>query len=300
MTRRPKRPERDLTQLLGRSADLVKDVPAGAQVLPVANLRPWAEQPRRAFAQEGLDDLAASLRAQGVLQPLLVRPVEGGFEIIAGERRWRAAQLAGLSEVPVLVRELTDEQAMIAALTENLQREDLNLYEEVTGTVRLLALALDADFDATRSRLYAAARDGGEDVEVIEAAFARAGLGNWRSFTSNKLRILNWPTTVLQAMQEDGLPYTLAGVVAGARPEHQAQLLDLARTGASIRDLKARLAELEARPSRLLVDEARAARIGRKVGSVKWLRTLNDQEQRELSKWLARMPDAVKKALGET
>ncbi|ASN82931.1 ParB/RepB/Spo0J family partition protein [Deinococcus ficus] len=300
MTRRQKRPERDLTQLLGRSAELVKDAPAGVQTLPVGSLRPWAQQPRRAFAQQGLDDLAASLRAQGVLQPLLVRPVDGGHEIVAGERRWRAAQLAGLTDVPVHVRELTDEQAMIAALTENLQREDLNLYEEVSGTVHLLALALGADFDATRQRLYAAAREGGADVEVIETVFARAGLGNWRSFTSNKLRILNWPAVVLQAMQEDALPYTLAGVVAGARPEHQAELLTLAREGASIRDLKARLAALEDKPSRLLVDEARAARIGRKVGSVKWLRTLNDQEQRELNKWLARMPDAVKKALGES
>lgn len=100
----------------------------------VRNLRPNPNQPRKIFDEEALEELAASIRTQGVLQPLLVRPIAGtdpqAYEIVAGERRWRASQKAGLREVPVLVRDLSDQETMAVALIENLQREDLNPMEE--------------------------------------------------------------------------------------------------------------------------------------------------------------------------
>ena len=106
--------------------------PSEVTQIPLSALFPNPSQPRRHFDKEALEELAASIRAQGIIQPLLVRPKSNSdnYEIVAGERRWRAAKLAGLGQVPVLVRNLSDEEVMAAALIENLQREDLNPIEE--------------------------------------------------------------------------------------------------------------------------------------------------------------------------
>jgi len=107
--------------------------------LPVTALQPGKYQPRTQMDKESLDELAASIRAQGLMQPILVRPVaQDRYEIIAGERRWRAAQLAGLAEVPTLIRDIPDENALAMALIENIQRENLNPLEEALGLQRLV------------------------------------------------------------------------------------------------------------------------------------------------------------------
>lgn len=109
----------------------------GVQTLPLRDILPNPNQPRRTFEEKALEELAASIRSQGLLQPILVRPLEEGapgkYEIIAGERRWRASELAGLREVPALVRHFTAQETLTAALIENLQREDLNPLEEAIG-----------------------------------------------------------------------------------------------------------------------------------------------------------------------
>lgn len=130
---------------LGRGlAALIGDVggegqierPRGQRKLPVGSLRPNARNPRRTFSADELDELASSLRERGIIQPIMVRPVRGvadGYEIIAGERRWRAAQRAGLHEVPVVIVEATDAEALQLAIIENVQRADLNPLEEADG-----------------------------------------------------------------------------------------------------------------------------------------------------------------------
>ncbi len=133
---------------LGRGLDALlsgSDKPQGDEQrnLPVERLRPGKYQPRTQMDQESLAELAASIKAQGIMQPILVRAVDATpgaerYEIVAGERRWRAAQLAGLSEVPVLVRSIPDEQALAMALIENIQRENLNPLEEALGLQRLI------------------------------------------------------------------------------------------------------------------------------------------------------------------
>lgn len=129
---------------LGRGLDALlagDDGKAGEmlQQLAVGQLQPGKYQPRTHMDPESLQQLADSIRAQGVMQPVLVRPVAGGrYEIIAGERRWRASQLAGLSEIPALVREIPDEAALAMALIENIQRENLNPLEEALGIQRLV------------------------------------------------------------------------------------------------------------------------------------------------------------------
>ncbi|WP_294949869.1 ParB/RepB/Spo0J family partition protein [Sulfurivirga sp.] len=149
------------------------------ETLPVDQLQPGRYQPRRQFDQLALDTLADSIRTQGVVQPIVVRPVETGYEIIAGERRWRAAQQAGLKEVPVIVRQADDQQTLALALIENLQREDLNPIEQAQGLARLID-----EFALTHEQLAEA-------------------VGLSRSQVSNLLRLLNLPAEV-QAWVHDG------------------------------------------------------------------------------------------------
>ncbi len=153
--------------------------------LPIAALTPGQGQPRRHFDETALDELAASIRSQGVIQPILVRPCHTEtttiYEIVAGERRWRAAQRAGLTEVPVHVREMSDEDALTAALIENLQREDLNPLEEAQAIQSL------------RERL-----------PLSQEELAQR-LGKSRSAIANTLRLLQLPEPMREALREGTL-----------------------------------------------------------------------------------------------
>ena len=107
---------------------------AGFVSVNINDIEPNREQPRKTFDEEALSELAASIGEHGIIQPLVVRPIaDGGYQLIAGERRWRAARIAGLNEVPVVIREITDSELLELALVENLQREDLNPIEEAQG-----------------------------------------------------------------------------------------------------------------------------------------------------------------------
>lgn len=150
--------------------------------LPIEKLKANPNQPRRYFAPDVLEELAASIREKGILQPLIVRPVAGGdYEIVAGERRWRAAQMAQLHEVPVLVRELDDTEVLEIAIIENIQRADLNAVEEAMGYRQLMD------------------RFGHTQEKLAEA------LGKSRSHIANLLRLLNLPEDVRQMVQEGKL-----------------------------------------------------------------------------------------------
>jgi len=135
---RPKGLGRGLDALLGGD----DEAPSGERLseLPLTALTPGRYQPRTQMAPEAIADLAESIKSQGVIQPVLVRPIsEGRYEIIAGERRWRAAKLAGLASIPVVIRQVGDDMALAMALIENIQREDLNPIEEAQGIQRLIA-----------------------------------------------------------------------------------------------------------------------------------------------------------------
>lgn len=170
---------RGLDALLGGSgAAMTTATPADIQRLPLTAIRPNPHQPRRAFDAKALEDLAASIRERGVLQPILVRPLPGkdeAYELIAGERRWRAAKQAGLAVIPALVRELSDEDSLAIALVENLQREDLNPMEEALGYRELM------------ERFQVSQEEVGQRV------------GKSRSAVANTLRLLHLP----QAAQDD-------------------------------------------------------------------------------------------------
>lgn len=139
--KRPSGLGRGLSALLGETA---AEQPlsggsrvAGVQTIPVSQIRPHPGQPRRRFAEEALEELAISIAARGVIQPIVVRPHDGGYQIVAGERRWRAAQRAHLHEIPAIVRDFTEAETLEVALVENIQRQDLNAIEEAEAYHRL-------------------------------------------------------------------------------------------------------------------------------------------------------------------
>ena len=152
------------------------------QNLKISFLQPGKYQPRTSMDKASLAELADSIKAQGVMQPILVRQVSGGhYEIIAGERRWRAAQMAGFQEVPALIREVADEAALAMSLIENIQRENLNPLEEALGIQRLI-----------------------KEFGMTHQAAGRA-LGNSRSSISNLLRLLSLPESVKKLMMQGKL-----------------------------------------------------------------------------------------------
>ncbi len=232
-----------------RLSGLVSGVEALSQpastTLPVSALQAGTFQPRVHFAHDALEDLARSIREQGVLQPLLVRPRTGGrYEIVAGERRWRAAGLAGLTEVPVLIRELDDSQARLAAAVENLQRENLNLIEEVRARLQVAAAALGVPEAEAVARMFALDRVPEADPEAVarlDTTFGALGRESWRSFIRNRAAVLNLPEDV-QAAVRAGLDYRKALVVGRlADADVRTELLTAAKAGATVQELRAQV-----------------------------------------------------------
>ena len=194
-----------------------------------------ATQPRRYFDPQAMQSLVESVKSEGILQPLLVRPVDEKYEVVAGERRYRAAIESGLTEVPVTVREMTDDQAVQYALVENLQREDLNPVEETEGILSLLAFRLECDLEEVTSKLYRMENEakgkvtrnvsGKEETEAIEQVFTSLGRMNWQSFVRTRLPLLKLPTDILEALRAGRLEYTKAKAIAQVKDEDERQRL---------------------------------------------------------------------------
>lgn len=177
---------RGLSALMSDVAETEAVVSAGPSAaerkIPIEQISPNPDQPRKRFSDDDLDDLTASIREKGVIQPLIVRKVaDGRFEIVAGERRWRAAQRAQLHELPVVVREFTDVEVLEVAIIENIQRADLNPVEEAAGYRQLMD------------------RFGHTQEKMAEA------LGKSRSHIANLLRLLNLPEAVLEMVRQGSL-----------------------------------------------------------------------------------------------
>jgi len=172
---------RGLASLIGEPVQGQASLPPEGEqrLVPTAELRAGRLNPRKDFRDEELAELAESIRSKGLVQPIIVRPVAGGYEIVAGERRWRAAQKAGLHTVPVIARDLNDKEVLELAIIENVQRADLNAIEEATGYRDLVER-----FSYSQEQLS----------EII---------GKSRSHVANTLRLLKLPETV-QAMVQDG------------------------------------------------------------------------------------------------
>lgn len=269
--------------------------------LPISNIQTGAaHQPRRRAQEANLETLSASIREHGVLQPLLVRSTPTGYELVAGERRLRAAVLAGLSEVPVLIRDLNDHEALEAALIENLQREGLEIIDEVDSTLSLVANRLQIPREDARDRLLEHLRrpERTDGLVELDALFLQLGRGSWRSFAKNKLRILNWPEAVLAAMRDQGLPYTIAGVIAAAPSQHQSALLTFALKPATKLEVRAEAQRLSP-PKARSIDRQLSEQLAKRLSSQRWLTALDKEDQKALAGWLKKMPDRIRQALEE-
>jgi ParB family chromosome partitioning protein len=205
---------RGLDALLGTDEARPRDA---LLTLPVARIRPGKYQPRTKMDQEALAELAASIRSQGLMQPLLVRAVDRDrYELIAGERRWRAAQMAGLDEVPALVREVSDEAALAMSLIENIQRENLNPMEEATGVQRLVD-----EFKMTHEQ-------------------AADAVGRSRSATTNLLRLLRLAKPVQEMVMEGALEMGHARALLALDSARQIEVgRRVAAKGLSVRETEA-------------------------------------------------------------
>lgn len=213
---------RGLDALLSGSAD---DAMAeeSLQSIETSKLQPGKYQPRTNMDQVALTELAESIKAQGVMQPILVRPVdEGRYEIIAGERRWRAAQLAGLNEVPALIRKVADESALAMSLIENIQRENLNPLEEAMGIQRLII-----EFGMTHQT-------------------AGEALGNSRSTISNLLRLLNLSAPVQELMMQGKIDMGHGRALLSLVPAQQIKLANvIAQKQLSVRETERLVNQIE-------------------------------------------------------
>lgn len=225
---------RGLDALLGSASVSAEDSPValerpgsdgGLQYLALDKIQRGIYQPRRDMDADALEDLASSIRAQGVIQPIVVRPVDmGRFEIIAGERRWRASQLAGLKEIPVIIREVPDEAAIAMALIENIQREDLNPIEEATALQRLM-----------------------DEFELTQQKVAEA-VGKSRTTVTNLLRLIKLTPEVKRMLEYGDLEMGHARALL-ALTDHDRQVAagkEVVGKGLSVRQTEALVKKIQA------------------------------------------------------
>lgn len=181
----------------------------------LSDIEPNREQPRKSFDDESINELAASIKERGLLQPIVVKPMANGtYKIIAGERRWRACRIAGLVTVPVVVKNLAEQEVMEVALIENLQRENLNPVEEALGYKSLIT-----NFDLTQEQVA-------------------ARVNKSRTAVTNALRLLNLTSEELELLKTGSITSGHARALLGAEGEARKKMLEAAINGASVRELE--------------------------------------------------------------
>jgi ParB family transcriptional regulator, chromosome partitioning protein len=212
------------------------------------------KQPRKYFDPQKMEQLIASVKANGILEPLLVRPrYEGRFELVAGERRFRAAQALNLSTIPVAVKDLNDIEVIEVALVENLQREDLNPVEEIEAILEILSLKLNisiADVTSLFTRMVNEHQGkvtsnvtGNSDIQDLLVSL---GITNWLSFATNRLPLLKLPEIVLESLRRGEIEYTKAKAISRVKDAAQREaLLDEAiAKSLSLVQIKERVAQV--------------------------------------------------------
>jgi ParB family chromosome partitioning protein len=239
-----------LEALIGESVDTV---PCG-QFVTIEKIQLSVQQPRRYFDPKKLEQLVESVKEHGILEPLLVRYLsDDKYELVAGERRYRAASLAGLTEIPVIARSLNDQEALQLSLIENLQRDDLNPIEETEGILELLALQLKKKVPEVVSLLYRMQNIlagkvtdnviSNSDAEDVKRIFTGLGLMEWESFTVNRLPLLRLPDEILEALRQGKIEYTKAKVIAKLKEktERVALLEEAILQNLSLNEIRERL-----------------------------------------------------------
>ncbi|MFB2880607.1 ParB/RepB/Spo0J family partition protein [Floridanema aerugineum] len=261
-----------------------------------------SSQPRRYFDPEAMQALVESVKAEGILQPLLVRPIgDNKYELVAGERRYKAAVELGLKQVPVTIRELNEQQALNIALVENLQREDLNPIEETDGILQLLAHHLSRSKDEVSKLLYRMQNDVQRmndnviihpEAEIIVKVFNELGKMGWESFVSNRLPLLNLPKDVLDELEKGKIEYTKAKAIAKIKDkEIRNELLEAAITeNLSLTQIRERIAALKTGTSEEKPEESLKTQVKTVLTQVNKSKVWTDpKKQKRLQKILAEL-----------
>ncbi|MGB6301971.1 MAG: ParB/RepB/Spo0J family partition protein [Rivularia sp. (in: cyanobacteria)] len=246
------------SNVIGQYTDnSTKLVPASKNQIPISEIQLPDSQPRRYFDEEKLESLAKSIKEHGILEPLLVRPKDGKYELIAGERRLRASKQAELSEVPVVILDLDDTQTSQIRLIENLQREDLNPLDETEGILQLLSIELKQEVSEVISFLHRMQNEakgkltqnvlGKEEKQPVEEVFNSLGTIGWQSFVTSRLPLLKLPDDVLKVLREGGLEYTKAMVIAKVKDKEQREklLAEVKKQNLSLKEIKERIEALK-------------------------------------------------------
>ena len=193
-----------------------KEIKGGIEYIDINNIKPNSNQPRKTFDEDKLAELAASIEEHGLIQPVVLRKADKGFEIVAGERRWRAARKIGIKEIPCIVKELTDEENMLLAIIENMQREDLNPIEEAEGIRQMI------------------------DTYGLTQEEVSKSVGKSRPYIANSLRLLRLPEAVRKYVEDGSLSTGHAKAIAAVSDEKkQVELAETAiKNGLSVRQLE--------------------------------------------------------------
>lgn len=228
----PAKKIREVPQMRGVQDLISTQIETTYITVSISKIQALPKQPRRYFDEEKLAKLVQSVKEHGILEPLLVRPLtQNKYELIAGGRRLRAAVEAGLTEVPIVSKQLDDKQALEVALLENLQREDLNPVEEVEAILTLLTIQMNVTATQIKSILNEAANakkrnlelteNVSRHLETIENTLAVIGRFNAESFRTSRLPLLNLPSDVLEVLRQGKIEYTKARAIARIKSEQQ-------------------------------------------------------------------------------
>lgn len=263
--------------------------------LPIDSIVFPTEQPRRYFDPEKLAQLTESIRHHGILEPILVRPLEPpkSYELIAGERRLRAAKEIGLVEVPVTIREISAEEAIQLALIENLQREDLNPVEETEGILKLLSIRLEMSVEEISKLLYQmrneVLQNSNQNVlikpeaQTITKVFDELATLSWESFITTRLPLLNLQEEILNALRTGQIAYTKAQIIARINDETvRSQILnDAIQLNLSIREIKDKIQAISSKESAEQTEPTLKKRMDLAYKAIKKSKLWDDPKQRK-------------------
>lgn len=278
--------------------------------VPVCNIRLPKEQPRKYFDSAKMRELVESVREYGILAPLLVRPLaDGEYELVAGERRYRAAKEVGLDTIPIVSRDLNDQDAIRIALIENLQREDLNPVEETEAILNLFSIELNLSKDEVTALLnqIANAKKRGQEltgnvsrqIEQIGEVLSSIADITPETFRTTRLPLLNLPPDILDSLRQGQLEYTKAKAIARVKDEQQqdALLKEAIAQGLSLTEIKAKVEEVkvdsvsEPAPEQVLI-----GRMGELTKRLKKSKAWEDRKKRDR---ITKLLDELERLTGE-
>lgn len=304
-------PQRALKNVALFAGQAINDQPS--QTIPLTKISLPPSQPRRYFDPEGMASLIASIQKDGILQPILVRPLGQKYELVAGERRYRAALSLGLVDIPVVIKKLSDQEAQLLSLAENLQREDLNPVEETEGILSLLSIKLDLSQTDVISLLQQMDHEKRGNIKVnsesahnvmgrkiVEEIFTDLGL-TWQSFLKNRIPLLNLPADVMDSLRTGKIAYTKAVAIAKIKDEKKrvAFLQEAIKKNLSLTEIKERITVLMTVVEKEMTPQVRAKNLWQQMNQQKPWNWSDKRKQKKWERLMQQLEDLLQEDVSE-